>query len=314
MKTFAIGCIALTILFGCGKPLPPSALKVASGSVIRHANFPSEYIPARNVDVWLPEGYSEESQYNVLYMHDGQMLFDSTITWNKQEWGVDEVMGKLLAANKIKPTMVVGIWNGDQDGGKRRTTEYFPQKAFYLLPQNQQDSIAQLQKGNQPMFTNGKEPESDRYLKFLIEELKPFIDREYATLPAKENTFVMGSSYGGLISMYAICEYPDIFAAAACLSTHWPGLYTADNPIPAAFLQYLSENLPNPNENSIYFDFGTATLDALYEPFQQKADSIMQANGFTSVNWITRKFEGAAHTEKDWNQRLEVPLQFLLGN
>ena len=78
-------------------------LHVISGTVNRFDSFPSRFVDARNVDVWLPNGYDPKKKYAVLYMHDGQMLFDSTATWNKQEWDVDEVAGRLIAEKRIKP-------------------------------------------------------------------------------------------------------------------------------------------------------------------------------------------------------------------
>ncbi|HRJ16216.1 MAG TPA: alpha/beta hydrolase-fold protein, partial [Saprospiraceae bacterium] len=87
---------------------------VSAGRIERHEQFPSQFVSARNVDVWLPEGYSPRKKYAVLYMHDGQMLFDGAGTWNKQEWQVDEIAGKLLAEGKIRDCIVVGIWNGGQ--------------------------------------------------------------------------------------------------------------------------------------------------------------------------------------------------------
>jgi enterochelin esterase-like enzyme len=122
----------------------------------------------------------------------------------------------------------------------------------------------------------------------------------------------MGSSMGGLISIYAISEYPDVFGGAACLSTHWPGIFSLhDNPIPEAFYAYLDEHLPNPKTHKIYFDFGTETLDAMYAPLQAKVDTIMRDKGYSAANWKTMRFEGAAHTESAWQNRLHIPLQFL---
>jgi hypothetical protein len=116
-----------------------------------------------------------------------------------------------------------------------------------------------------------------------------------------------------LISMYAICEYPKIFGGAACLSTHWPGTFsTANNPIPDAFTNYLKSNLPDPKDHSIYFDYGDQTLDALYKPFQEKADEVMKSKGFTSKNWETKFFPGENHSEEAWAKRLSIPLLFLL--
>src|ERR1035437_7847116 len=85
--------------------------KVSSGSIKRIENFKSRFIASRNVDVWLPEGYNTSKKYNVVYMHDGQLLFDSLLTWNKKEWKVDEVFSQLIREKKIEECIVVGIWN-----------------------------------------------------------------------------------------------------------------------------------------------------------------------------------------------------------
>jgi pimeloyl-ACP methyl ester carboxylesterase len=120
---------------------------------------------------------------------------------------------------------------------------------------------------------------------------------------------------GGLISMYALCEYPDIFGGAACLSTHWPGLHIEEgyNPIPGSFVDYLRHQLPEPGSNKIYFDFGTETLDSLYAPYQQMVDAAMIMKGYRASDWITRKFEGADHSERSWHKRLHIPVEFLMG-
>jgi len=114
--------------------------------------------------------------------------------------------------------------------------------------------------------------------------------------------------------MYAICEYPAVFGGAACLSTHWLGLFSVDNnPIPNAFLEYLKTHLPSPKNHKIYFDYGDQTLDALYAPFQKQADLIMEEKGFTAKNWQTKFFPGEDHSEKAWAKRLDVPFTFLLS-
>lgn len=283
--------------------------KVASGSIRRFESFESIYVQARTIDVWLPEGYSYSKKYAVLYMHDGQMLYDSTTTWNKQEWGVDEVLTKLINKHEIKNCIVVGIWNG----GKLRHSEYFPQKPFEALSPNQQDTLYKATRSNGQILFADK-VQSDNYLKFLVTELKPFIDQSFSTYKNQANTFVAGSSMGGLISMYAICEYPKVFGGAACLSTHWTGIFRANNnPIPAAFMHYLRTNLPSPKKHKIYFDYGTATLDALYKPFQEQANAIMKQKGYNPQNWQTKEFVGQDHSEKAWHSRLHLPIGFLLG-
>ncbi|MFM8912849.1 MAG: alpha/beta hydrolase, partial [Flammeovirgaceae bacterium] len=154
---------------------------------------------------------------------------------------------------------------------------------------------------------------SDNYLKSLVLELKPLIDKKYSTQQDAKNTFIAGSSMGGLISMYAICEYPKVFGGAACLSTHWPGTFTVkNNPVPAAFIRYLRTHLPNPKKHKVYFDYGDQTLDALYPPLQQQVDSVMQAKGYGHSSWITEFLPGEDHSEKAWAKRLAKPLLFLL--
>lgn len=277
------------------------------GIVELYENVASTNVEPRNVAIWLPQHYSPKKKYAVLYMHDGQMLFDSTITFNQTEWGVDECLTKLIREGKIKNTIVVGIWNTKEN----RHKEYFPQKPYESLSKQDKEKVGiSLEKiGMSKEF----KPTSDNYLKFIVEELKPFIDTTYPTLQDKENTFIAGSSMGGLISMYAICEYPHVFGGAACLSTHWPGTFEVENnPIPESFYSYLKEKLPNPSNNKIYFDYGTIDLDAMYPPLQAKVDEIMQSKGFTKENWITKKFEGENHSENAWKKRLHFPMEFLL--
>jgi len=244
-------------------------------------------------------------------MHDGRSLFDSSIVWNRQEWGVDEVFSKLLTEKKIKDCIVVGVWNTEST----RHNEYLPQKPFETLCDSKKETVLKAKRiSGQNVFASNQ-IQSDNYLRFLVLELKPFIDRSFSTLPDRQNTFIAGSSMGGLISIYAICEYPEVFGGAACLSTHWTGIFSADNnPFPAAMMKYLKKNLPSQLDHKIYFDHGTATLDSLYKPFQQRADKKMMRKGFSSKNWITKEFRGADHSERSWNSRLDIPVLFLLKN
>jgi len=283
---------------------------VSSGTLQRIESFQSKYVTPRHVDVWLPDEYSPSKKYSVLYMHDGQMLYDSSDTWNGTTWDVDVVVSKLLKESKIKDVIVVGIWNV----GTTRHVDYFPQKPFESLTQDQKDFVTeQLRAGGKTI--EAFQPVSDAYLKFLVTELKPLIDEKYNTLKGRKNTFIAGSSMGGLISMYAICEYPDVFGGAACLSTHWPGIYIVENnPIPDAFVQYMKSHLPDPKKHKIYFDYGDQTLDALYPSLQKKVDEVMKQKRYTETNWVTKYFPGENHTEDAWNKRLHIPLLFLLKN
>jgi hypothetical protein len=306
---YSLFLFLVLMLFACGPEVPdqPALANVASGTIHRFPDFPSKFVAPRTLDVWLPDSYSPDSAYSVLYMHDGQMLFDSTTTWNGQEWGVDETVSRLILEDSIPPCIVVGIWNTPA-----RHSEYFPQKPFESLPAGFRDSLMEAKRNaDTPLFAGAVQ--SDNYLKFIVQEVKPFIDSIYSTQPDRVHTFIAGSSMGGLISMYALCEYPEVFGGAACLSTHWPGVFEVDTPIPGAFVHYLEQHLPDPAMHKFYFDFGTETLDALYEPLQLIVDSVLVRQGYDASNWITLKFEGKDHSERSWAERFQIPLVFLMG-
>jgi predicted alpha/beta superfamily hydrolase len=275
--------------------------KVSSGKIERISNFKSKYVDERNIDVWLPDNYNSNTKYEVIYMHDGQMLFDSLATWNKKEWQVDETLSQLIKDKKIKDCIVVGIWNND----KYRFSEYFPQKYLNTLGENfKKEYIA--------TYLQNK-PQSDYYLKFIVEELKPIIDKKYATKPEKESTFIMGSSMGGMISMYAVSEYPDIFGGAGCISIAWISQHTKNYELPLAAFNYLQKNTPSPLNHKIYMDHGTTEMDAMYSTYQNFVDEIFRDHGYSEANFKSLVFEKTGHNENDWAKRLAIPFMFLLG-
>jgi predicted alpha/beta superfamily hydrolase len=281
--------------------------KASAGSIERLSDFPSKYVSARNVDVWLPPNYPKAGTYAVIYMLDGQMLFDAADTWNHQEWQVDETAARLITKNAVRPFIVVGIWNA----GKARHAEYFPQKVFAMLSAPEQSQ--QYDKGSvntEQMYA--RPVYSDAFLRFLTSELKPAIDRKYQTKTDAPNTAIVGSSMGGLMAWYALSEYPKVFGAAGCMSTHWlGGNDIPNNPIPAAFLKFLSTHLPKAGVHRLWFDHGSATLDALYPAAQKQVDTIVQRRGYTSADWRTAVFDGADHSEKSWAARLDQVFVFL---
>jgi predicted alpha/beta superfamily hydrolase len=266
-------------------------------------SFKSQYADERRVDIWLPEGYDSKKKYAVLYMHDGQNLFNPSVGFHGQIWSVDVALQSLILKEKARPTIVVGVWNTG-----KRYQEYLPAPAFNLLPEELRSLI--LREHSNP----GLRPMSDEYLRFLVEELKPFIDSNYSTYSDSSNTFVMGSSMGGLISAYAIAQYPEVFGGAGCVSTHWPlSLHLNDESLSWPFIQWLSENLPSPENHRLYFDFGTETIDAFYEIHQNNMDEVMRESGYEEGNnWMTLKDDGAPHSEAAWKNRVKIPLEFLL--
>lgn len=308
-RYLALSMLCVTLQFsGCQTEPEFNLPTVSTGHIEAYPSFSSNYVPSRDIVVWLPEDYPTQAPYQVIYMHDGQMLFDSSTTWNGQEWGVDETLSDLIKQGDVSPTIVVGISNTSN-----RHSEYFPQQPFENQPKARQDSlIAHAKRGLSNLFST--EIYSDRYLSFLVNELKPHIDSIYATSPIQDHTFIAGSSMGGLISLYALIEYPETFGGAACLSTHWIGTFESElNDFPSLYLDYIKDNLPEPEKHKIYFDYGTVGLDSLYEPYQLEVDKLMVTLGYSDRNWLSRKFEGADHSERSWKARLSTPLKFLLN-
>lgn len=278
---------------------------LAAGKLIRVDSFPSKKIKPRPVDVWLPENYSIDKKFAVLYMHDGQNLFDSLSTWNKQEWMIDEVATDLMRNNITKDFIVVGIHNIPQI----RWLDLFPEKAMQNLSDKQIKEAQSISNTKVDL----EDFKGDEYLQFLVSELKPYIDNTYSVYTDKENTYVMGSSMGGLMSMYAISEYPTIFEGAACVSTHWVGaMPQKNNPFPKAIFSYVAKHIPNAESHKIYFDYGNKTLDQFYPQYASTVDSIYTNNGYTENNFRNIFYSNTNHSERSWQKRVDVPLTFLL--
>jgi enterochelin esterase-like enzyme len=267
----------------------------ATGRIEKHPGFPSRFVAPREVDVWLPPGYAANAatRYPVIYAQDGQNLFDPATSYFGVPWSLDRAMLRLIAARRTAGAIIVGIWNTPA-----RFSEYMPRAAAHGLVNFAVPGIPAVR---------AEALKSDDYLRFLVEELKPFIDRTYRTIGDASHTFLLGSSMGGLISAYGVVRHPEVFGGAACLSTHWPA---GDG----AAVDYFAQHLPAPRDHRFYFDYGTETLDAAYEPYQQRTNAALRAAGYVEgVSWITRKFPGAEHSEKSWRERAEIPLEFLLA-
>lgn len=301
MKTTSL---LFVILHCLSSPASAETTSGVTGMIQHHANFPAKNLTSRNVDVWLPPSYGTDTErrYPVVYMHDGQNLFDPSKSFIGVDWGVDEAMTQLIGKGKIREAIVVGIWNTMD-----RTKEYLPERAFReLADESLRDKILKdLGHGDKALALD--DLRADDYLDFLVHELKPFIDKTYRTQSECANTFIMGSSAGALISLYAICEYPQVFGGAGSVSGHYP---LGDGML----VDFFRDRLPDPRCHKLYFDFGTETLDKDYERFQWRMDAAVAQRGYTrGCNWLTCKFAGADHSERAWRARVDIPLEFFLG-
>lgn len=270
--------------------LLPAPVPNFPGTLYRIAPFPAANVPPRNVDIWLPAGYAPAKRYPVLYMHDGQNLFIPAESYTKITWGVAETLTALSI-----DCIVVGIWNA----GDLRVPEYMPEAPF---AGTQFDPLrAEIRKHS------GALPCSDAYLRFLVEELKPWVDGNLSTQRDPAHTGVMGSSMGGLISLYALCRYPQVFGLAGCLSTHFP--------IGGGQIEeWMSHTLPLPGSHCLYFDFGGRSIDRAYGIHHLRVKGFLDAAGWREgSDYLIRQFKNATHNERAWRERLHIPLNFLFG-
>lgn len=222
----------------------------------------------RDLFVYLPPSYSQNDRhYPVLYMHDGQNLFDEAIGFAGQEWQVDETM-EYLATEGLE-AIVVGICHMNQ----QRVPEYNP-------------------------FPGRWEGLGAKYLNFVIHTVKPMIDRDFRTLDRREATGIMGSSMGGLISLYSFFERPDVFGYVGAMS---PAFWINSGEI----YRYVQRAAHVPGK--IYLDNGTREGSA------SRMNSLLVAKGYQpgrDLMYVVEK--GAEHTETAWARRLPDALRFLL--
>ena len=262
------------------------AQSVSYGS-IETIDFKSNFIEPRQIYIYKPTTAEPTSTTKVIFMHDGQHLFDASNTWNNQSWEVDETAER-LAIDGVDNYIVIGI-----DNSKLRWNEYFPQDAD---DQNQFNGLY-----------------SNNYLKFIITELKPFIQKRFLEITDTSDYYMIGSSMGGLISLYGLLKYPNEFNGIAGLSTHWLGVTGENRHNNQAWLMlksYLYLNIYSLANKKIYFDRGTETLDKQYELYQNQVDQLI--NDYGEANYKSLIFQGHKHEELSWASRLSIPVKFLI--
>src|SRR3954465_3966727 len=172
-----------------------------TGNIHTHTHFPSKILRnERDVLVYLPRGYRRNRQrYPVLYLHDGQNVFDAATAFGHVEWGVDETAQRLIREELMEPTIIVAVGNT----GENRIHEYTPTRGVI-------DDSGKRKKRSKGL--------GQKFGRFMVEELKPFIDKLYRTRPEAEFTGLGGSSLGGLSTMALALWYPNVFTRIAVMS------------------------------------------------------------------------------------------------
>ena len=279
-------CLALLIVLRSGTVAAQRA-HTLTGDIRLHKDFHSKILNNdRDVIVYLPPGYDKDKQrhYSVLYLHDGQNLFDGATSFIPgQEWPVDEAAGVLIASGKIEPLIIIGVYNT----GKDRIDEYTPVE--------------------DPKYKAGGK--ADLYGRLLVEELKPFIDKTYRTKMDAPHTGLGGSSLGGLVSIYLGMKYANVFGRVAVVS---PSVWWGNNYI----VKYVEGQKRKPALR-VWLDIGTKEGRNAEEAQTTVDGARLLKETLIRKGWTSGKdlkyFEaqGAEHNERAWAARFGQILEFL---
>jgi predicted alpha/beta superfamily hydrolase len=247
-----------------------------------HARFASKFLSTRrDLIVYVPPGYAKgHARCPVLYLQDGQNVFDPATAFLGQDWRADVTADEMVERGEIEPPIIVGIYNT----GARRISEYTPTRD------------KRLRKG-------GK---ADRYAEMLVREIKPFIDHEYRTKKAAAHTAVGGSSLGGLVSLAAVLAYPRVFGKAAILS---PSVWWDERAILRLVEQFRSKLRPE-----LWVDVGTCEGQT---PAECVDDSRALRRALVEKGWregetlAYHEIAGGTHSEAAWAGRFGAVLRYL---
>lgn len=237
--------------------------------------------PARDVIVWLPPSYSQKTakrlRYPVFYMHDGGNLFDANTSFGGVDWGIDEAMSQGIKNGTLAEAIIVAIANTSD-----RMSEYTP------FPD--------------PKHKGG---DGENYARFIVEELKPSIDKEFRTKPGRTDTFIGGSSLGGLISLYIGVSRHETFGGIIAMS---PSIWWAEGGI----IKWLIKNKIEKYSGKIWVDMGTREGEEAISFTRLLSSQIAEkAPGFKGLAY--KEFPGGTHSEGSWRQRMHLVLRHFIG-
>ena len=252
---------------------------MSSGQLRKHERFRSRFLRnQRDLVVYTPPGYADQTarRFPVLYLQDGQNLFDGATSFIPgQDWHVGRTADAAIDNRAVEPLIIVGIYNT-----RARVSEYTPTHV--------------------PKLGGGR---ADRYAKFLIEEVKPFVEREYRVLPGSLHAGIGGSSLGGLVSLYLGLKHSAIFGKIAALSPSvwWNQL----------FIHRFVKALRVERRPRIWLDIGTREGARMVEDVERFRDLLLQRGWRLEQGLHYERVEGAEHNEIAWAQRVRPFLEFL---
>lgn len=246
----------------------------------------------RIVDFWGPEGGSDR----VLIAHDGQNIFDRRTATFVYTWRLGQSAIRVAREISEKPPLVIGIFHSSSKSDPHgRGKDLTPEEPF--------------RNGVKPLVESVFKSESLRgneYLDQIFNLIAPTIaDRTHSRL-IPERTAMIGSSMGGLATLYALTRHPDKFSTALALSTHWP---IGGEPL----VDWLTTRIPNDGSKKVWMSRGTKGLDASYPPFQDYADKRMSELGWRDSHFKSKVFHRTTHNERSWASYVDEPLRFWLS-
>lgn len=250
-----------------------------TGDVERIAFRPRFFRRERTLLVYLPPGYRHERvrRYPVLYLHDGQNVFDRATSASGEEWGVDETAERLITAGEIEPLIIVAVYHAGTKRIDEFTTQRDPDKNM-----------------------GGK---GDAYARLLVESIKPFIDRRYRTLPDSANTGVAGSSLGGLMTLHLGLAYPGVFKRLAALS---PSIWWNGREMLAR-----AQALTSKPRFRLWLDAGTREGEEVLRDTRALRDALLARGMVLGDDLAYLEADGGSHDERSWAGRVEGVLRFL---
>ena len=284
----------------------PVLAREQTGRFLEYEHVAAAGLPEQRLTIWLPPGYDRGNRrYPVLYMHDGHNLFDPAKSNFNKVWAADKAMLAVMKSGKVAPHIIVGVWAPGRD----RYRQYLPQSLYQASTGTPRAAMDAMTGG--PVL-------SEAYLDWLAGPLKQWVDASFRTRPGRDDTAIMGSSMGGLMSCYALLERPQTYGRAGCVSSHWPAadpraVGEANPELIALWDGWFAARLGQPDGRRVWMDHGTATLDAFYAPYQQAIDARMAASGWQrGRDWESKVYEGAEHEENAWARRLPEVFGWLL--
>ena len=259
--------------------------KLAGGSMHRFD------FDEHTVDVWVPSTVNPKTK--VIVMHDGRNLFDPSDTFTGKTW---EVLPAIRDEVRAEAPIVIGVW-GLSDFTRLRE----------LAPQAVLDAHPEIWDVVPEEYGADKGPGmGDAYVSLIADAILPFVAEKFEVELHPERTAVMGSSMGGLMSMYAMSKRPDVFGTAICFSTHWPfGGETMVNELTAM--------LPDGQTHRLWTDSGTIELDAIYPPLHNKAVELIKQKGYSEPEGLVASiYPNTGHHESYWARRVAEALNWWL--